>query len=119
MKPEELAAEVGQTVRLAQERIKGIGAEQYAQPDGTQKFETMNLDDLLQMAEEEALDLINYAVMMRIRFARWRRQLEKVEVLNNPEEIIIRIGVAQWAKLPGSLIHDLKTWGEILTKERM
>jgi hypothetical protein len=33
------------------------------------------LDDLLQYAEEEALDFINYGVMMRIRIARIRELL--------------------------------------------
>jgi hypothetical protein len=73
MTPQELAGEVAETVALAQSRITGIGADQYHEvATGRQKFEDMPLDALIEYAEEEALDLINYAVMARIRYARVR-----------------------------------------------
>lgn len=75
MIPNELAAEIAMTVVLAQQRVITVGAEQYYVPGEPQRFEQMPLDDLLEYAEEEAFDLINYAVMARIRFARLRAAL--------------------------------------------
>lgn len=76
MKPVELADEVAETVALAQSRIKGIGADQYHDAEtGQQRFETMALDDLFVYAEEELLDQINYAVMLRIRLRRLRQAI--------------------------------------------
>jgi hypothetical protein len=76
MTPQELAGEVAETVALAQSRITGIGADQYHEvATGRQKFEDMPLDALIEYAEEEALDLINYAVMARIRYARVRQAI--------------------------------------------
>jgi hypothetical protein len=76
MTPQQLADEVAATVRLAQSRVLGIGRDQYHDAaTGRQKFEDMSLDALLEYAEEEALDLINYAVMARIRHARVRHAI--------------------------------------------
>lgn len=76
MTPSELAAEVAETVALAQGRITGIGADQYHDAaTGRQLFEDLPLPELLRFAEEEALDLVNYAVMARIRYARLRAVL--------------------------------------------
>lgn len=77
MSPSKLAdvveVEVAKTVALVRERLAGVGADQYydAATD-TQKFETMDLDALMQYCEEEALDVVAYGVMLRIRFARLR-----------------------------------------------
>lgn len=81
MTSEELAAEVKRTVSAAvQERILGVGKSQYDLGD-KQEFEEMSLDRLLEMAEEEALDLIAYSSMLIIRVRRLReafRILSKV-----------------------------------------
>ena len=71
MTPYELALEIHRAAADAAERAETIGAEQYS--DGqTQQFETMPLDELFEYADEELLDLINYAVMTRIRLNRLR-----------------------------------------------
>jgi len=73
MRPEALATEIEATVKLAQQRIIGVGQTQYYDATTeTQRFESMPIDELLASAEEEMLDHINYAVMSRIRFARLR-----------------------------------------------
>lgn len=72
MTSEELAAEVKKAVSAAvQERILGVGKEQYDLGD-KQEFEEMSLDRLFEMAEEEALDLIAYSTMLIIRVRRLR-----------------------------------------------
>jgi hypothetical protein len=84
MTPDELAAEVAETVALAQSRINGIGADQYHDAEtGQQRFETMNLDDLFVFAEEELLDQINYAVMLRIRLRRLQGAIEGWQELSS------------------------------------
>lgn len=75
MIPYELAAELATTVIFAQRRITTVGAEQYYVPGEPQRLKQMPLDDPLAYAEERALDLVNYAVMARIRFARLRAAL--------------------------------------------
>lgn len=81
MTSEELASEVKKAVSAAvQERILGVGKDQYDLGD-KQAFEEMSLDRLLEMAEEEALDLIAYSTMAIIRVRRLReafRLLSKV-----------------------------------------
>lgn len=77
MSPNQLADEVAETVALAQSRIKGIGADQYHDAEtGQQRFETMDIDGLFSYAEEELLDQINYAVMLRIRLRRLRSAVD-------------------------------------------
>lgn len=72
MTSEELASEVKKAVSAAvQERILGVGKEQYDLGD-KQAFEEMSLDRLFEMAEEEALDLIAYSTMLIIRVRRLR-----------------------------------------------
>lgn len=79
MTPTELANDVAETVALAQSRIKGVGASQYLDAQtGNQRFETMALDALFVYAEEELLDQINYAVMLRIRLLRLREAITAV-----------------------------------------
>ena len=53
-------------IEAAQERILGVGAEQYTEGD-KQRFETMPLPELVEYCREEALDLINYGVMLTLR----------------------------------------------------
>lgn len=80
MNAQDLSNEVAATVALAQERVGpgSIGEQQYYDPiTNTQGFERMDLDDLLQYAEEEALDFINYGVMIRIRIAHLRDVLQR------------------------------------------
>jgi hypothetical protein len=69
-------AERRSIVKKAQSRILGVGHEQYAQQE-RQKFESVSIDDLLELSEEELLDQINYAVMGIIRLRRLRFALSK------------------------------------------
>jgi hypothetical protein len=69
MKSSELASEVQRVVTDAQSRILGIGADQYER-DGRQKFEDMPMDELIEYVREEALDLVNYGVMVTLRIER-------------------------------------------------
>lgn len=71
MKSEELADDVKRVAIIAdaQARILGVGREQYTEGD-EQQFETMPLQDLIEYAREEALDLINYGVMLTLRIER-------------------------------------------------
>ncbi|WP_200209077.1 hypothetical protein [Micromonospora coerulea] len=69
MTPDALAEYVGAFVKLAQGRIKGTGADQYATPEG-QRFERMTPGELVEWAREEAQDLAVYAAMLDIRLAR-------------------------------------------------
>ena len=55
-------------IKLAVERINTDGAQQYYdQVTNTMRFEIMNVEDIYQYAEEEALDLANYAYMLFAR----------------------------------------------------
>lgn len=69
----------------AQGRINGVGNKQYSQ-GGFQKFETMELDELLEYAEEEVLDIANYAAMMFIRLRRLRQALDEADDLGKGTE---------------------------------
>ncbi len=80
MTPQELSDAIATTVRLAQDRVGpgSIGEQQYYDKEtGEQQFESMPLDQLLEYATEEALDFINYGVMLHIRFARLRSLLSR------------------------------------------
>lgn len=81
MTPEALADEVQRVVMEAQARVGpgSIGAEQYHVDGQPQKFETMPLDGLAEYMYEEALDLINYGVMMSIRARRLQSAGSSVE----------------------------------------
>jgi hypothetical protein len=70
MTSEELAQEVNSAVRSAMSRVTGVGAEQYDDGSGVQKFEKLPIGELGVWALEEIDDLIVYAVMLRIRIAR-------------------------------------------------
>lgn len=66
----ELAARVEEAVRATTDRVLGVGAEQYDDGSGVQKFERLPLEDLRRWALEEIDDLIVYMVMLRIRIER-------------------------------------------------
>lgn len=71
MTSEELAATVADTIRATTARVLGVGAAQYDDGSGTQKFETLPPVELAAWLIEEADDLIVYAIMLRIRAARF------------------------------------------------
>lgn len=49
------------------DRCLTTGAEQYTQGDGSQKFEKMSQEELIQECEDELLDSLNYIIMRIIR----------------------------------------------------
>jgi hypothetical protein len=69
----------------AQARIKGPGNDEYTM-DGHQKFEEMELDELIEYAEEEVLDLANYCAMLFIRLRRIRNALDAADDLGTGTE---------------------------------
>jgi len=68
---EQLADEVQQAIMACRRRVLGVGAHQYDDGSGTQKFETLPAAELASWLLEEADDLIVYAVMLRIRAAQF------------------------------------------------
>lgn len=80
MSPQDLAEFVHEFNRECQGRIKGVGKDQYDN-GGFQKFEAMELDDLLRYAEEEVLDIPNYCAMLFIRIRRLRQALDRIDTL--------------------------------------
>jgi hypothetical protein len=68
---EELAETVANTIQATTARILGVGAAQYDDGSGTQKFETLAPSELAEWLIEEADDLIVYAIMLRIRATRF------------------------------------------------
>jgi hypothetical protein len=76
MTSEELADEVTRAVTACRARVLGVGADQYDDGSGTQKFETLPLAELRRWMEEEIDDVIVYAVMTRIRLRRMLAVLE-------------------------------------------
>jgi hypothetical protein len=73
---QELADEVTQAITSCRARVLGVGAEQYDDGSGTQKFETLPMAELERWMEEEVDDMIVYAVMLRIRLRRMMAVLE-------------------------------------------
>lgn len=67
-----LHEERAEVIHDAQARVLGVGHEQYAQAE-RQKFETVDMQALFVLSEEELLDQINYAVMAVIRLRRLAR----------------------------------------------
>jgi hypothetical protein len=63
-------------IQDAQARVRGVGAEQYTESDG-QRFESMPLLGLIEYAREEALDLVNYGVMLAIRIERLAAAIDR------------------------------------------
>lgn len=78
MTSEELAEAVAQVIADCGERIMTVGAEQYSEED-SQRFERMKLTDLIEYVNEEALDLVNYGVMVSIRMQRLGRAVALIE----------------------------------------
>ena len=82
---EDLAGYVADAVVDAAGRIKGVGNEQYSM-GGFQKFEGMPLIELFEYADEELLDLMNYAIMLRIRLIRLASALFDTNVIENGDD---------------------------------
>jgi len=74
---EELAKEVEDAIRACTGRILGTGATQYEIDHDTQQFELLPPAELIQWFEEEFEDIVNYAVMTRIRLRQLRREIEE------------------------------------------
>ena len=71
MTSEQLADAVDVAIGACRERVLGVGADQYDDGSGVQKFETLPATELAAWLLEEADDLIVYSVMLRIRAARF------------------------------------------------
>jgi hypothetical protein len=71
MTSDDLADEVEAAIRRCRSRVLGVGDEQYSDGD-TQKFENMPILELIDWTLEELDDVIVYAVMLGIRFQRFR-----------------------------------------------
>ena len=71
MTSEQLADAVQAAIGACRERVLGVGADQYDDGSGTQRFETLPDAELAAWLLEEADDLIVYAVMLRIRAAQF------------------------------------------------
>ena len=67
MTPNQLAEEVASVVERAQGRIKGVGADQYHDGSGRQKFENLEISELVEYSIEESLDFVNYGAMLTLR----------------------------------------------------
>lgn len=70
----QLAKATGEFIAFCQDRITGVGNDQYS-TDTHQKFEAMELDELIEYALEELADQANYATMLYIRFRRIQQAL--------------------------------------------
>jgi hypothetical protein len=81
MTPQTLSDAVADVVSRAQARVGpgSVGAEQYHVEGQPQKFERMDLTKLIDYSIEEALDHINYGVMLTIRLDRLRQDVEGIE----------------------------------------
>ena len=64
-------------IRECAGRILGTGEKQYVNDDGSQYFESMSIDCLLDEQEQEAQDFINYGIMALINVRRARDKLRK------------------------------------------
>lgn len=82
---EELGEFTTEFIAEAVSRVNGVGNEQYSE-GSFQKFESMDLDDLLEYAEEEVLDIANYSAMMFIRLRRLRQALDEADDLGRGTE---------------------------------
>lgn len=77
MRSVELSERVKATVEEAQSRIMGVGREQYEDEETKQSFESYTLTEMLTGLREEAIDLINYAVMLDELIQRHLEQLDR------------------------------------------
>jgi hypothetical protein len=80
MSSEELAQACAEYIAECAGRIRGVGNDQYYD-GGHQKFETMELDELLQGTLEEIQDIANYATFLHIRIRRIQEALRDVDDL--------------------------------------
>jgi len=71
MTSEQLAAAIAHTIQNVEQRIMGVGKDQYDLGD-KQKIELMSLPEVVDMALEELDDLLAYAAVLRIRTSRLR-----------------------------------------------
>jgi len=69
MSSADLAGYVAEAITRATSRVVGVGQDQYDQGDH-QKFETLSLDEMVEMSLEELDDVIVYSVMQQIRVRR-------------------------------------------------
>jgi len=77
-------------VKLAVDRINTDGAQQYYDEVADRmRFEIMDVEDLFQYAEEEALDLANYAYMLYAR-------TEGVEALEDAARLLADLAFDSW-----------------------
>lgn len=81
MTPQELSDAVAEVVADAQARVgpDSIGARQYHVEGQPQRFESMPFADLIEYVREEALDLVNYGVMLTIRIQRLKDANREVQ----------------------------------------
>ncbi len=74
MTSDELADFVEGFIVQAVTRVKGTGDDQYS--DGhVQKFETKDVDDIFQDAQEELYDVVNYAIMLSLRLDQLQKDI--------------------------------------------
>lgn len=85
MSSEELAAYCAEYIVACISRIKGVGNDQYSE-GGHQKFEVMELEDLIDYLREELMDVGNYAAMLDIRMRRIKEALQEVDDLGQGTE---------------------------------
>lgn len=74
MTSEELADFVEGFIVQAVTRVKGTGDDQYSDGD-VQKFETKEIDDIFQDAQEELYDVVNYAIMLSLRLDQLQKDI--------------------------------------------
>lgn len=70
MTSSELAEHVMLLCEKAQERVLGVGADQYDDGIAGQRFESYTVDELLKEMQDELIDVINYAAMLSIMVER-------------------------------------------------
>lgn len=85
MSSEELAQYCADYIVACVARVKGVGNDQYSE-GGHQKFEVMELDDLIEYLREELMDVSNYAAMLDIRMRRIQEALQEVDDLGQGTE---------------------------------
>lgn len=79
MTSEELAQVVGDLITTSQTRVMGVGNEQYSTGD-MQRFETLQLDELVDWTKEELSDLVVYSTMLWIRLTRIQEAINDLNV---------------------------------------
>lgn len=87
MSSEDLADATEEFIAFCSNRIKGVGDKQYSE-DGFQKFEAMDLNELLEYIKEEIGDIPNYCTMLYIRIMRLQQALEMADIIEEKEESI-------------------------------